>query len=304
MSRTDAFGVSPALISPLDAKGNVDVEALAAHADDLLGRGCSSVTLFGTTGEGPSFGLGERDRVASALVAEGIAPDRLIEGVIASSLDEAVVAMRRAYARGARAVLLAPPFYYHGAGEAGILAWFQSVFRALGRELRDVILYHIPAVTGIPVGPAIVALLAADFPGAISAIKDSSGDRATTDLLLAAHGNLRILVGDERYLGSACAAGASGAISGIANILPERIAATVAEGRDDPEIVALTEAVLAHPVVPAIRALTAHGRGKPAFAAPRPPLSALDPDAAAALGAQLDRLRVAAPAANGAPSPD
>jgi 4-hydroxy-tetrahydrodipicolinate synthase len=237
-------------------------------------------------------------------VAEGIAPDRLIEGVIASSLDEAVVAMRRAYARGARAVLLAPPFYYHGAGEAGVLAWFQSVFRALGPELRDVILYHIPAVTGIAVGPGIISRLAGDFPGAISAIKDSSGDRATTDRLLAAHGDLRILVGDERYLGSACGAGASGAISGIANILPERITATVAAGRDDPEIVALTDAVLAHPVVPAIRALTAHGRGNPAFAAPRPPLSALDADAATALAARLDRLRAAAPTAEGAPSPD
>ena len=83
------FGVSPALVTPFGRDRTVDVEALAAHARDLLGRGCTSVTLFGTTGEGPSVARREREATATGLVRAGIAPEKLVEGVIACSVEEA-----------------------------------------------------------------------------------------------------------------------------------------------------------------------------------------------------------------------
>ena len=93
---------------------------------DLLSRGCRSATLFGTTGEGPSVGAVERERVASALVAEGLPPERLVEGVIASSVEEAAESTRRALARGAKAVLLAPPFYFRDGPDEAVAAWFSG----------------------------------------------------------------------------------------------------------------------------------------------------------------------------------
>ena len=67
------FGISPALVTPFDQKG-VDVQRLAGHALDCLERGCRTATVFGTTGEGPSVGALERERVASALVDLGFTP--------------------------------------------------------------------------------------------------------------------------------------------------------------------------------------------------------------------------------------
>ena len=58
-----SFGISPALVTPF-AGGSVDVRRLADHAKDCLARGCRTATVFGTTGEGPSVGAVERDRVA------------------------------------------------------------------------------------------------------------------------------------------------------------------------------------------------------------------------------------------------
>ena len=58
------FGISPALVTPFESSG-VDVQRLADHAQNCLDRGCSTATIFGTTGEGPSVGAEERDRVAA-----------------------------------------------------------------------------------------------------------------------------------------------------------------------------------------------------------------------------------------------
>lgn len=291
MAGREPFGISPALVTPLAPDATVHVDALARHVDDLIGRGCGSATLFGTTGEGPSFGLTERTRTAEALVASGIRADRIVEGVIACSHEEAVAGLEGAYARGARAVLLAPPFYFRGNPDAALLAWFEGVFRSLGGRLRDVILYHIPGMTGVPLSLDLVGRLHAAFPGALLGVKDSGGDRENTMRLIEAHADLAILVGDERYLGAAVARGAAGSICGVANIEPERMLRVMAEGRDDPGVKRLVDAICTHPVVPAVKALTAHVTGEPAFTRARPPLPTLGIEATQDLVAVLDAVR-------------
>jgi 4-hydroxy-tetrahydrodipicolinate synthase len=272
------FGISPALVTPFRPDGAVDLDRLAAHADDCLVRGCRSVTLFGTTGEGPSIGATERDRVAAELVHRGLRPSSLVEGVIACSVEEAAFGTARALERGAAAVLLAPPFYFRDAPDETLFAWFAEVFRRVGPALRDIILYHIPGMTGVPLSDDAVARLKQTFPGAITGVKDSAGDaRATLDRI-DAHRELMILVGDESYLGRACAAGAAGSISGLANLAPEAMARVAESGRDDPRVAELVTAVVAHPVVPMVKALLARRRDDRAWALARPPLPTLDDD--------------------------
>jgi len=283
----EKFGVSPALTTPFGENGGIDVARLSAHIDDLLGRGCNSVTLFGTTGEGPSVGVEERDRVAARIVASGVPASQLIEGVIASSLEEAAEGTGRALRRGSRAVLLAPPFYFRAAPDEAVFAWFEQVFARVGAGLRDVILYHIPGMTGAPLSLALIERVRRAYPGAILGVKDSSAEEAGTMQLVEAHGDTIILVGDESYLGRACAAGASGAISGLANVVPEAIGAVITHGRDDPRVKALVTELVRRPIVPGVKALVAHARRDPEWARPRPPLAALDREAAQALCARL-----------------
>ncbi|HEY8565198.1 MAG TPA: dihydrodipicolinate synthase family protein [Beijerinckiaceae bacterium] len=281
------FGISAALVTPFAADGRVDTPRLADHSRWCLGRGLSSVTLFGTTGEGPSVAARERDAVAAALIADGLAPSRVVEAVIAASVEEAAWGTARALERGARAVLLAPPFYFAPTSDEALAAWFAAVFDTVGPSLRDVILYHIPGLTRVPLSPDLVARVRAQHPGAVIGVKDSAGDREATMRLLARHPDLAILVGDERYLGTACAAGAAGSICGMANLVPEAILTLAERGEDDPRVIRLVDAVLAGPVIPGLKALVAAAKGDPGFAAPRPPLAAMAPpvDATEALRA-------------------
>ena len=270
-----SFGISPALVTPF-VDGKVDTRRLAAHAKDCLSRGCRTATVFGTTGEGPSVGAAERDRVASELVSLGIPAQNLVEGVIACSQEEAAYSTSQALRRGAHAVLMAPPFYFRPAPDNAVFDWYSAVFEAVGSDLRDIILYHIPGMTGVPVSHSIISRLKHRYPGAIRGVKDSACNAEATFALISAFPDLDILVGDETYLGRACAAGAAGSICGVANILPEAVIALAENGQDDPRIVALVEEIVRHPVIPLVKALVAHVRKDPVWAVARPPLPSLD----------------------------
>ena len=290
MPARENFGISPALSTPFGGDGRVDTARLHAHAADLIRRGCQSVTVFGTTGEGPSVGLAERHRAIDALIAAGIPAGKIVSGIISCSPEESIEALSWSLARGLKASLLAPPFYFRGVDDDSLSAWFEQVFKAAGPKLSGVILYHIPEMTGVALPHAVIGRLKQAFPGAILGVKDSSGDRDHTFRLLKAHGDLTILVGDERYLGAACAAGASGAICGMGNLLPERMVRIVQDAKDDPVVQRAVEAIVSLPVIPAVKAAIGHLRRDAAWNATRPPLAALSQAQLKTLAAALDQV--------------
>jgi 4-hydroxy-tetrahydrodipicolinate synthase len=282
-----SFGISPALVTPF-SQGGVDVQRLADHAKDCLARGCRTATVFGTTGEGPSVSASERYRVTAELIDLGIAADQLVAGIIACSVEEAADSARQALRRGAHAVLIAPPFYFRPVPDEAVFAWYVAVFDAVGSDLRDVILYHIPSMTGVPLSHSVIRRLAQDFPEAIRGVKDSACDAEATFALIEAFPDLDILVGDETYLGQACAAGAAGSICGLANIVPEAVIALAESGRDDPRVVQLVQRITSHSVVPMVKALVAHVRGDRVWAIARPPLPTVDERTAAEVAKLLE----------------
>jgi len=286
----ERVGLSAALPLPLRADMSIDLPRLVEHAASCLAAGCRTVTVFGTTGEGVSVEPAARAGMLGALLGAGIAPERIVGGVAATSAREAVAQGRMLAEAGVGALLLAPPFYYKDLGEAGLLAWLSEVIRGLGTEAPGTILYNIPSVTAVPLSPDLVGRLRTAFPGAVIGIKDSSGDMATTRAFLEAHGDLSILVGDERLLAEGVRLGAEGSISGLANIIPGDIAGIIAERRERTHVTALVEAVLRHPVTPAVKTLMVHRTGHPDWLHCRPPLEALEPAAAEALTKEFDRL--------------
>jgi 4-hydroxy-tetrahydrodipicolinate synthase len=288
---SERFGLSAAMTLPVMADGAVDLKRLADHARWCLASGCGSVAAFGTTGEGASLGLSAREQIVGALIGAGIDARRsIVGGVSASSVHEAIVQTRLLMDANCRAVLMAPPFYFKGVTDEGLYAWYARVFEKLGSQARDVILYNIPSVTAVPLSVELIGRLRAGFPEVVSGVKDSSGDFAYTKSLLAAHGDLAILIGDERHLSEGIRLGAQGSISGLANLCPADLDAMIANGRDDPRIPLMVEEVLKHPVTPAVKALVAHRTGDATWLNVRPPLVALDQAAAAKLGAAFDTI--------------
>jgi 4-hydroxy-tetrahydrodipicolinate synthase len=285
------FGLSCALTTPFLPDGSVDLARFAAHARSRLAAGCSSVTICGTTGEGASLGLPSRERMLGALRDAALdLRHSVVVGIAASSVEEALAQVKQAAAFDCRTLLLPPPFYFKDATEEGLAAWFSLVLdRAAGENLRA-ILYHIPSVTAVPLTIALIGRLKERFSSTLVGVKDSSGDRDYARSLLVHHRDLMILIGDERRLADAVRMGASGAISGLANIVPDLVLPLANDGRDDARISALVEEVLKYSVTPAVKELVAHETGDAAWRNVAPPLSPLASDDAMRLTATFDAI--------------
>jgi 4-hydroxy-tetrahydrodipicolinate synthase len=288
---SQTFGLSAALTTPFAADGSaIDIDAMVAHAQRCLASGCDSVTLFGTTGEGCSVGSGERRAVLSSFVAAGIAPASLVAGVLVDSIEDAADQAGEALAAGVRNVLLAPPSYFKNVSDDGLFAWFAAVFAKLGGGARDVIVYNIPSVTMVTLSVELVGRLRTAFPGIVTGVKDSSGNWPHTERLLEAHRDLAILIGDERDLARGVRLGGQGAISGVANFLPQEVRAMAVEGRDDRRVEDLVEELLNYPVTPAVKALVAHTTGDDVWLRVRPPLVPVPAADRQRIGAAFDTL--------------
>ncbi|AOO79192.1 dihydrodipicolinate synthase family protein [Bosea vaviloviae] len=271
------FGLSCAITTPMREGGAVDLPRLVTHARHVLAEGCDSVTLFGTTGEGAALGLPARTAMMGALIGAGVDPAKQIyAGIAAASLHEAIEQARLALDAGAKGLLVAPPFYFKGVSDEGLYAWFSQFFDKLGASARNAILYHIPSVTAVSISVDLVQRLKTAFPGVVTGIKDSSGDYASTEAFLKAHGELAILVGDERQLARAVRAGAQGSICGVANLVPHLLRPLVYEGADSPVVNALVDEICSYPVMAAVKALVGHVHGDAGYGAMRAPLEALD----------------------------
>ncbi|MGL4291293.1 MAG: dihydrodipicolinate synthase family protein [Phreatobacter sp.] len=290
-SSTSRFGLSCAIATPFGTDGAIDRTRLAAHATDLLARGCDGITVFGTTGEGPSIGLAEREASFGTLATAGIPlGGRVVAGVMASALPDALVQARIALDAGCRALLVAPPFFFKGVGDDGVFDWYGRFFEALADRLGPVILYHIPQLTGVSLSIALIGRLKSAFPLVVAGVKDSGGDWSHTEALLAAHADdLDILVGDERHVAAAFRNGAAGTICGFANLIPEAMR-TVAHGGGERDEIAQLSALLGdHAFLPWLKTLLAHRASDPAWRVLRPPLAGLSAEAMAGVQAAYDR---------------
>lgn len=281
------LGISAALTTPFEGDGSVGHIRLNRHIASLMDAGCRSVTLFGSTGEGPSVAVDARLATLGAVIGAGTDPARVILALHGNAAGEIVVQARAAMAMGITRFLLPPPCYFGHPSDAGLANWFGAVFSQFAGSAARFILYHIPQVIGVGLPISLVAALKSEFPEAILGVKDSSGDFGNTRELLKLKG-IQTLVGDERQLAAGARLGAAGAISGIANLFPERLAQMLYSGKDDPGITALVDKVLAYPVTPAVKALVAHRYSDQEWLRTAPPLVAVSDGDYATLAKTLD----------------
>jgi 4-hydroxy-tetrahydrodipicolinate synthase len=289
MQSLKPFGLSCALALPLKDSFNIDLVQLVTHARRCLAAGCSSVTVFGTTGEGASVSLAEREEILEALADAGIhLSQQVFGGVTAASVGDAVEQARMVIKRGCRGLLVAPPFYYKQVTDDGLYDWFSRVCKKV--EGCDVILYHIPSVTSVDLSISLIGRLKKTFPETVKGVKDSGADWSYTESLLKTHSDLLVLIGNERHLPAGIGLGAQGAISGLANLCPEILLRVIETGVDDGRVAGLAAEILRFPVTTAVKCLLAHRYNDPAWLAVRPPLVALSESEAAGLSTAYDRI--------------
>jgi 4-hydroxy-tetrahydrodipicolinate synthase len=214
-------GIYAAAITPLKCDFSPDLEALPGLIDFLDHRGCHGILMLGTTGEGPSFSVSERQAIWKIASAHRLQhPNlKLFVGTGTPSLSETIQLTRAAFEMGVDAVVVLPPFYFKNVPEEGLFQWFNALIQHAVPEGRALFYYHIPPITGIPISIEFLSRLKDAYPRRFAGIKDSSSDTSLTASLGEKFGHdLLIYTGNDRYLSKALSMQASGCITAMANL--------------------------------------------------------------------------------------
>ncbi len=291
---TSLPGIWPALLTPLDAALNIDLERFAAHARALVEAGCGGVTPFGTTGEGPSFGVDERRAAVDALVEGGVPGQRILVSTSCAALPETLALTRHALSVGAWACLMLPPFFLKGVPDQGIVDAYRYVIDGAADARLRIMLYHIPQVAGVGLSHAVIRELKRLYPETIIGIKDSQCDRAHSIALAEAFmPSVTVHVGNELDLPEMGRRGSTGAVSGLANFMPRLVHRLVSQpdapgtAQDLARVQQLLAVLGGYALMPALKGIMTILTGETAWLRVRPPLVALTAEGLVALERQF-----------------
>jgi 4-hydroxy-tetrahydrodipicolinate synthase len=286
-------GVLPALVSPLHRDGSADEAGIKRLVEHVISGGVHGLLALGSTGEGAALGERTRWQVLKSVIEAAAGRVPVICGVAQPHLEAARAEVAAAAGLGAKAALVAPPFYYP-TDQATVRAFYR---RLAADNKIPLLLYNIPQFTKVVAEPSTVAELAAE--GTIAGIKDSSRDFEYFENVRLATRNLehfRMFTGSDTMLLAAMAMGGAGTICGAANVAPAWVVRIFddfrrgdwSSARADQEALIELVNVLRAGVFPASIKAALHLQGicEPW---PAPPTAALDDAGTARLRESLDR---------------
>lgn len=220
-------GLMPAMVTPFDEDGEVDLRATGEVVERSIGAGVSGIVILGSTGEFPQLDGGERRRFAEEVAGLVAGRVPLVVGVGATGTREAVALARHAEAAGADGVISVSPFYWT-VGEEALFRHFATVSESVDIPM---LVYNFPLLTGIDLSPTLVARLADECPN-ITGIKDTVTEHIHTVNVLQKVKPVRpdftVLSGFEDQILPNLLAGGDGSICGLSNVAPELFVGLVA----------------------------------------------------------------------------
>jgi 4-hydroxy-tetrahydrodipicolinate synthase len=224
-------GLMPAMVTPFDERGEVDLAATEAVVERLIEARVNGISPLGSTGEASHLTGEERKHFAEEVgrIVGGRVP--LLIGVGASGTREAIELSRHAQSVGADAVLVVSPFYWK-VGEQALFKHFATVAEAV--EI-PVLIYNLPMLTGIDLSPSLIARIAAECPN-VTGLKDTVTEYFHTVSVLREVKGVRpdfsVLSGWEDLILPSLLAGADGSICAFANVAPDLFVGLVQTAKD------------------------------------------------------------------------
>lgn len=216
-----------ALLSPVTVEGCLDVAALQAHVEYLVGEGVDGFFICGTTGEGPLLGDDEVAQATRAVVAAAKGRAFVTTQVGRAGTKATARVLSLAVEAGADAVTVVAPYYYE-LDDAQLEAHYAELIAVAGDT--PLFAYTIPRRTGNDLNPALVARLAAR---GLAGIKDStrSVERHAEYRGIAVDG-FSVYMGSDALAKLALDNGSDGIVSAIANLRPDLLVGLVAASRE------------------------------------------------------------------------
>lgn len=210
-------GCIPALLTPCDQDGRVDLDQLVDTAKTLVGSGMRGVVYCGSMGEWPLLSAQVRRQGVAALVEAGVA---VVVGTGATSPAEAAEHAAHAREVGASGLMVIPRVLSRGTSPAAQRDHFTRILDAA--DGLPAVIYNSPYY-GFETRADLFFALRRRFPNLVG-YKEFGGRDALSYAAehITSGPDLALLVGVDTQVAHGIGnCGALGWITGIGNILPE-----------------------------------------------------------------------------------
>ena len=228
-------GLGTAMITPFQADGRVDFEALARLVELQIEGGTDYLVVLGTTGEAVTLSEREKHEVVDFVVNTVDSRLPLVLGLggnNTAAVVETVNQWSETLSRHFAAILSVCP-YYNKPSQEGLYRHFCALAEA---SPVPVILYNVPGRTGVNLLPETVVRLHKACGSRIAGIKEASGNieqiKHLIDLMRS-YPDFLVISGDDGIAAQLMDAGAAGLISVAANAFPREFGRIVNDHNHD-----------------------------------------------------------------------
>ncbi|MGI6621082.1 MAG: 4-hydroxy-tetrahydrodipicolinate synthase [Bacillota bacterium] len=203
-----------AMVTPFDARLEVDYQAAVSLARHLVAQGVDGVLISGTTGESPTLSNEEKVRLVSE-VREGLDPSVMVwAGASSYNTANSVELAKLVEKAGADGILAVTP-YYNKPSQEGLYRHFRAISEAVS---LPIMLYNVPSRTSVNLLPDTVLRLA-ELENVV-AIKEASGILDQVSAILESCGEgFYVYSGDDSLTLPILALGGSGVVSVAAHLV-------------------------------------------------------------------------------------
>lgn len=256
------FGIVCANITPMDAKGELDLCSLEKLVNHMAETGIHGVYPTGTNGEGHLLSQEEQHIIAKKVIA--VNDGRMSSFIQCATMrwNDTMENIRFACENGADGVGVMTPTFYK-ADDSAMIDYYSEAAKAAGD--KPVYIYNIAKYTNNDVSVKAFGEIIDSNPNIVG-IKYSNSDIARIQDYLRAPKTRKAdaLIGADSLILSALAAGCVGEVSGPACVFPKRyVGLYEAFMKGDMEkalelqnrIVACSRSIKSVPQIPAIKAM-------------------------------------------------
>lgn len=207
-------GSMTALVTPFRGD-EVDWSRFDALVERQIAGGTDWLVACGTTGESPTLDAGETEKLIASAIRVARGRCSVMAGTGSNCTAKTIAATKLAADLGADAALIVAP-YYNRPTQEGLFRHYAAVADAVP---IPIVLYNVPARTGVSIANDTVVRLRECFPN-VMAIKHATGsvDGVTE---LRSKCDIAVISGDDSITWPLMAIGAVGVISVISNLVPQ-----------------------------------------------------------------------------------
>lgn len=212
------YGVTVAMITPMDEKGNLDLEMLEALTNALIAQGVNCLYPCGTTGEMTRLSVEERKQAAETVVRAAAGRVTVFIHIGADTPADTIELGRHAAAIGADGAGIVTPIFLH-ASDRELEEYYLEILSQLPEDF-PVYLYNIPQCSANDLSSSSVERIYRQAKNVVG-IKYSFLDMNRTAEYLDTDKDFSVLHGSDKFFSSLLVLGCKGTVSGVAGVFPE-----------------------------------------------------------------------------------